>query len=169
MKAKKFKKDFHPPIPNESPKNLHEIKAFNAEGAVASASGRSKLLKNNMSNGILPLTDETLHLLRTKPPEMQSAYKELLLHRPMKQVHPVVYEAIDKAFISKAALKTKGGCGPSGFDAENWQRILVSKSFGSSSLDLGKSFANFTKTLCTKNLNTSINDAGDTKHSLQIV
>ena len=65
----------------------------------------------------------------------------------------------------KTALKTKGGCGPSGFDAENWRGILVSKSFGSSSLDLRKSFANFTRTLCTRNLNTSINDAGDTLES----
>ena len=71
----------------------------------------------------------------------------------MKQVHPVVYEAIDEAQISKAVLKTKGGCGLSGFDAENWRRILVSKSFGSSSLDLRKLFANFARTLFTRNLN----------------
>ena len=37
--------------------------------------GALKLLTNNMSNGILPLTDETLHLLRTKHPEMQNAHE----------------------------------------------------------------------------------------------
>ena len=124
--------------------------------------GALKLLTNNMSNGILPLTDETLHLLRTKHPEMQNAHEEVLLQGPIKQVHPVVYEAIDEALISKAALKTKGGCDPSGSDAENWRRILVSRSFGSSSLYLRKSFANFTRTLCTRNLNTSISDVGYT-------
>ena len=81
-------------------------------------------------------------------------------------MHPVVYEAIVEALISKAALKTRGGCGPSGFDAEYWRRILVFKSFGSSSLDFQKLLGNFTKTLCTRNLNVLINDFGDTlKHS----
>ena len=116
----------------------------------------------NRSNGILPLTDETLHLLRTKHPEMQNAHDEVILQEPIKQVHPVVYEAIDEALISNAALKTKGGCGPSGFDAQNWHRFLVTKSFRSSSLDLQNSFGNFIRTLCTRNLNTSIDDVADT-------
>ena len=98
--------------------------------------GALKLLTNNMSNRILPLTDETLHLLHTKHPEMQNAHEEVLLQGTIKQVHPVIYKATDEVLISKAALKTKGGCGPSGFDAENWSKILVSESFGSSSLDL---------------------------------
>ena len=33
-------------------------------------------------------------------------------------------------------MKTKGGCGPSGLDADNWHRILKSQSFGSSPVDL---------------------------------
>ena len=43
-----------------------------------------------MSNGILPLTGETLHLLCTKHQEMQSTHKEVLLQGPIKQVYPVV-------------------------------------------------------------------------------
>ena len=46
--------------------------------------GALKLLTNNMSNGIIPLTEETFHLLRTKHPEMQNAYEEVLLQGPMK-------------------------------------------------------------------------------------
>ena len=88
-----------------------------------------------MTNGILPLTDD-LNLLRTIHSEMQNTHEEVLLQGPIKQVHPVVYEAIEEALISKAALKTKGSCGQSGFDAENWRNILVSKSFESSSFDL---------------------------------
>ena len=53
-------------------------------------SGALELLTNNMSNGILPLTGETLHLLCTKYPETQNAYVEVLLQGPTKQVHPVV-------------------------------------------------------------------------------
>ena len=124
--------------------------------------GALRLLTNNMNNEILPLIDETLHLLHTKHPEMQNAHEEVLLQGPIKQVLPVVYEALNETLVSKAALKIKGGHGPSGFDTENWRRILVSISFGSSSVDLRKSVANFTRTLCTRNLNTSLNDVGDT-------
>ena len=35
--------------------------------------GALKLLTNNMSNGILPLTDEIVHLSRTRHPEMKNA------------------------------------------------------------------------------------------------
>ena len=45
-----------------STKFKHLMRKGNVNGAL-------KLLTNNMSNGILPLTDETLHLLRTKHPE----------------------------------------------------------------------------------------------------
>ena len=57
-----------------------------------------------------------MHSARPKLPEMQNPHEEVLLQEQIKHVHPVVYEAIDVALISKAALKTKGGCGPSGFD-----------------------------------------------------
>ena len=43
-----------------------------------------------MSNGILPLTGETLHLLCTKHQEMQSTHEEVLLQGTIKQVYPVV-------------------------------------------------------------------------------
>ena len=130
-----------------TPMNLQKISIkFKHLVQKGNINGALKLLTNNMSNGI-PLTEETLHL-------MQNAYEEVLLRGPVKQIHPILYKAIDEALISKAALKTKGGCAPSGFDAENWRRILVSRSFGSFSLDLRKSYANFTRTLYTRNLNT---------------
>ena len=31
----------------------------------------------------------------------------------------IVYEDIDQDLVKKAAIKTKGGCGPSGLDADN--------------------------------------------------
>ena len=145
-------------LPNISMKFKHLMSKENANGA------------DNMSNGILPLKDKTLHLLHTKHPEMQNAREEVLRQGPIKQVHPVLYEAIEETLISKAAFKTKGGCGTSVFDAENWQRILVSNSFESSSLDLRKSVVNFTRIFCTINLNISVNDVVDTwNHSLKIV
>ena len=43
-----------------------------------------------MTNGNLPLTDETLQLSRTKHPEMQSAHEEVLLQGSIKQVNLVI-------------------------------------------------------------------------------
>ena len=57
----------------------------------------------------------------------------------------------------KLAIKSRGGCGQSGYDADNWRRILVSKSFSSCSLDLQKSFANFVKNHCIKNIHATDN------------
>ena len=42
------------------------------------------------------------------------------------RVHHVIFEAIDEEAVKKAVLRTKGGSGPSGMDADNWKRILTS-------------------------------------------
>ena len=57
--------------------------------------------------------------------------------RPKKtNPYSIAYEDIDEDLVKKAAIKTKGGCGPSGLEANNWHIILVSNQFGSSPLDL---------------------------------
>ena len=87
--------------------------------------GALKLLTNN-SNEILPLKDKPLQLLHEKHPESKEATRDILLQRPIRQVHPVVYDDLDEALLMKAAMKTKGGPEPSGLDADDWRRILVS-------------------------------------------
>ena len=116
-----------------------------------------RLLTNNMSNGIIPLSDETLQILSLKYPEAQQAYHEAKLQGPKRQIHSIVYEDIGEDLVKKAAIKSKG-CGPSGLDADNWRRILVSNQFGSSPLDLRTSLANFVKRLCYKDMHRSNSD-----------
>lgn len=55
----------------------------------------------------------------------------------------------------KATMKTKGGCGPSGLDADNWHRILKSQSFDSSPVDLWKSFGIFGESIYIKDIHIS--------------
>ena len=57
--------------------------------------GILKLLKNNMSNGILPLTDPTLQLLKPKYPESREPPPVVLIERPIRKIHPIVYDDID--------------------------------------------------------------------------
>ena len=123
-----------------------------------------RLLTNNMSNGILPLSDEILQILSLKHPEAKQAHQEAILQGPKRQIHSIVYEDIDEDLVKKTTMKTKEGCGPSGVDADNWRRILVSNQFGSSPLDLPTSIANSVKRLCNTDIHLS---NSDTDNSLE--
>ena len=63
---------------------------------------------------------------------------------------PIIFNSIDESSIAKAALKTRGACGPSGMDAEGWKRMLVSKNYGATGKDLRTALAKMTQTLCTR-------------------
>ena len=60
-----------------------------------------------------------------------------------------MFAGIDEEMIRKATIKTKGGSGPSGMDADGW-RILCSNNFGDANVDLRKALANFIKKICTE-------------------
>ena len=74
----------------------------------SNVNGALRLLINNMSNRILPLSNETLQILSLKHPEAQQAHHEAMLQVPKRQIHSIVYEAIDKYLVKKAAIKSKG-------------------------------------------------------------
>ena len=92
--------------------------------------GALKLLTSNISNGILPLDDKTLSLLKLKHPTWSELNEEVLLGGEKPSLHPVVFEDIDENMVKEAALKNKSGSGPSGLDADGRRKILVSKSYG---------------------------------------
>ena len=50
-------------------------------------------------------------------------------------------------------MKTRGGSGPSGLDADGWRRILISQNFGKSNGDLRKAIARCIKKLCIERCN----------------
>ena len=47
--------------------------------------------------------------------------------------------------MKKVAIRTNGGPGPSGLDADGWRKMLTSKVFGSCTFDLRKAVADFIK------------------------
>ena len=108
-----------------------------AKGNVNSA---LKLLTNNMENGILPVNRYTLSKLIQKYPKGKTVSQDVLLNGPLQNIHPVKFQSIDEEVIRKAAIRTKGGSGPSGMDADSWHRILASTNFGISSSDLCNAF-----------------------------
>ena len=66
--------------------------------------GVLKPLAENMSNGILPLTDKTLKMLKQKHPEANEPLQAGVLQGPTRPVHPIVYEDIGESLILKAAM-----------------------------------------------------------------
>ena len=111
-----------------------------------------KLLTNNISNGIFPLDDMTLSLLKQKHQASSELNEEVLLRGEKPSVHFVVFEDIDDSMVKEAALKTKVGSGPSGLDAGGWREILVPKTYGTINADLRRAFTNFIKKICTEKL-----------------
>ena len=72
------------------------------------------LLTENMRNGILPLNSETLNLFRLKHPDPKDAHESVMLSNVPKRIHPVKFDVIEAEMIRKAAMKIRGGSGPSG-------------------------------------------------------
>ena len=124
-----------------SKKFVKKMQSGNINGAI-------KLLSNNMENGVLPLNEETLNLLYQKHPDANKASSNILLPDQPAQIHSIRYEVINAEATKQAALKSKGGSGPSGMDSEGWRRILTTRQFGQHSTDLCTSLAQMAKSLC---------------------
>ena len=102
-----------------------------------------------MQNGILPLNRKTLNQLKQKHPQGKRAELDAILTDTPEQVHPIKFDAIDADLVKRAAVRTRGGAGPSGLYADGWRKILITKQFGTSFTDLCKNIAKVIKKLCT--------------------
>jgi hypothetical protein len=110
--------------------------------------GALRLLSEQKA-GVLKMDDATLSLLKEKHPEGEPAHEEFMLKGPIPVVQNIIFDEIDADLVRSMALKTKGAAGPSNLDADQWRRILCSKDFSVEGLDLCRSIANMTKSLCT--------------------
>ena len=136
---------------NKTSRSIDDIsKEFVKKMSKGNINGAIKLLTNQMENGILPLNDETLNMLKQKHPESQAAHEDVLLTDIPELIHSVRYEDITPDLIRRSAMRTNGGAGPSGLDGDGWRRIITSNCFGTASTDLCTSIANLTKKVCTE-------------------
>ena len=138
--------------------SINEIsKKFTREMRKGNVHNAMKLLTNNMKNGVLPLNKKTLEQLKQKHPQRHDGDPEIMLPDKPGEIHPIKFGSIDAENVRKAALKTSGGAGPSGLEADGWKRIFTSNQFRDSTDDLCKTFAEVIKKLCTvENQSTSL-------------
>jgi hypothetical protein len=111
-----------------------------------------RLLDQEISPGILSLTDETLKCLHDKHPNAEPKYNDMLLNGPLRIINTVIYDNINADLVRKCAIKTKGASGPSGLDADFWRRIVGSNIYGNVTDDLCHAIALMARTLCGEDL-----------------
>ena len=75
------------------------------------------------------------------------------LPRELSQV--VIFENIDSKLIYNCAKKSSGSAGPSGADAEMWQRMLCSKQFRTRPAELCEAVAELARKLCVSDTKPS--------------
>lgn len=88
--------------------------------------------------------------LSEKHPLAQPLHEEMLLQGPIKLVDPIIFNEINADLIQKTAARISGAAGPSKLDAEQWQKKLCSKVYGSEGTDLCHSIATLGKQLATE-------------------
>ena len=107
-----------------------------------------RLLSDSESSGILPLNEDNTRLLKTRHPQGEEQFSDLLLEGPEALFGSYAYEAVDGALIQKTAREVKGAAGPSNLDSDGWRRILTSASFGAHSTNLCAALAAMARKLC---------------------
>ena len=107
------------------------------------------MLDKSANMGIAAPTEETMAELRKLHPEAQVAAEPTLAEGEIPYFDPVIFTNINEESIAKAALRTRGSAGPSGLDADQWRRKLISKNYGSVGKDLRTAIAKMAQKLCT--------------------
>ena len=90
-----------------------------------------------------------MNQLKLNYPEGKEASQEMLLTDTPETTHPIKFELIDVEKIQKAVVKTQGGAGLSGMDADGWKRNLTWKQFVKISINMCKAFAEVIETICS--------------------
>ena len=109
-----------------------------------------RLLDKAESLGIAEMTNETIAALKNLHPEAVEADESVLMDGEIPFFDGVIFTNINESAIASAALKTKGGAGPSGHDANGWRRMIISKNYGKTGKDLRTAIAKMTQLLCTR-------------------
>ena len=83
-----------------------------------------RLLDDDTSNGVLPLSADVIRTLRQKHPDAKPSIDTTMLHGPFNHVNEIIFDGINADLVRKCAIRTKGSHGPSGLDGDFWSKIL---------------------------------------------
>ncbi|CAB3986125.1 Hypothetical predicted protein [Paramuricea clavata] len=107
-----------------------------------------RLLEENSSVGVLPLSDEVMKNLGKKHPLPSEIKSDSLLHGPITDLRDVAVDINEQDVLFFARLM-RGSAGPSGLDANQYVRILCSKQFYCEGKSLREQIAMFAKKIAS--------------------
>ena len=88
---------------------------FFLEGKVNAA---IRLLDDDSSSGVLPLSADVIKTLRQKHPDAKPSNDTMMLHGPFNHVNEKIFDGTDADLVRKCTIRTKGSHGPSELDAD---------------------------------------------------
>lgn len=110
-----------------------------------------RLISEEGSNGPLRVTPEVKEELVRKHPKGIVAEKETKIQEKMGSAASYLFDEIDEEMVWKKALKTQGGAGPSGLNADMMKNLLSTKQHGEQSTNLRTAIAKLAQKLATEN------------------
>ena len=88
-----------------APKTITRLsKKFVEQMQKGNVDNATKLINNDMQNGILPLADTTLTLLKEKHPKSAPTTEEVLLPDQPESIHRIKYENINVEAATRGVL-----------------------------------------------------------------
>ena len=109
-----------------------------------------RLLQENNSGGILPLTHTTKTALKEKHQSAKVVAPDTKIEGPQLDGHEGIFEEVRVLMIWKMALKTQGAAGSSGLNADCVRNLLSKRIFEEVAVDLRKALASLAKKMAAK-------------------
>ena len=135
----------------KSPKDISQI--FSRLMLLGKVSAALKFLNESSQNGVIPTSPEVIDLLKEKHPPAEPIQHGSLIQGPLyNKVDSIHFAVIDEQAILKAAMQTKGSCGPSHVDSDQYRRMLCSSHFKTEGKELREQMAIFARKLAIENL-----------------
>ena len=111
----------------------------------------TRLLEEGGSQGVLPLNEENLNLLKLKHPIGEPAFMGSLLFGPINDVPKTFFDNIDGAMIETAIKRTNGASGPSHIDGDFFRQV-TSRKFRKEGSVLKHNIATLARKIATEKL-----------------
>ena len=100
MKQERSKKS----LPQRQKPSLNICRKLVLEGNVNAA---IRLLDDDTSSGVLPLSADMIKTLRQKHPDAKPSNVTTMLHRPFNHVNEIIFDRINADLVRKCAIRTK--------------------------------------------------------------
>ena len=136
-------------VRKNKPMHLEDnARLFGNKMRAGKVSAATRSLSKEDANGVLPINRETIRILRDKHPQA-NIHEGIRLQGEYVPPNAVIFERITGDMIWKKAVKTKGGAGPSGLNANGWRILLSTAKFKEIAQGLRNAIACLTKKLAT--------------------